>query len=87
LNVTPPPTITPTFTPLTPSPTATMTPTATNTLIPSATPIQTLAESSEVREVNGTGVGKILLPVFAGIAVIVAITLFLRYRRGQKREE
>jgi len=87
LNVTPPPTITPTFTPVTPTPTATIKPTATNTLIPSAPPIQTLAESSEVREVNGTGVGKVLLPVFAGIAVIVAITLFLRYRRGQKREE
>ncbi|NLA39740.1 MAG: LysM peptidoglycan-binding domain-containing protein, partial [Methanomicrobiales archaeon] len=86
LNVTPPATITPTFTPVTPSPSATITPTPSNTPIPSATPAQALTETPEVRSVSSANITKILLPVFAGVAVVVAIFLFLQYKRGQKQD-
>lgn len=87
LNITPPPTITPTFTPVTPSPTATITLTPSNTPIPSATPTQTLTDTSEARRVSSTNITKILLPVFAGIAVVAAIILFLQYRKKHQEKE
>ncbi len=84
LKITPPPTITPTFTPVTPSPTATITPTSTKTPLPSATATPAPVEPKEQKETKDLGVFKVLLPVMAGIAVAVAIILFLRYKRGQK---
>ena len=87
LNITPPPTITPTFTPVTPSPTASITPTPSNTPIPSATPTQTLTDTSEARRVSSANITKILLPVFAGIAVVAAIILFLQYRKKHQEKE
>jgi LysM repeat protein len=85
LNVTPPATITPTSTPVTPSPTATVTPKATNTPIPSATAMPAPVELKEQKKTKDFGVFKVLLPVMASIAVLVAIILFMRYKREQKQ--
>ncbi len=87
LNVTPPATITPTFTPVTPSPSATITPTPSNTPIPSATPAQALTETPEVRKAKNVRLNNVLLPVSAGLILALAVFLFLRYLRRRKKSD
>lgn len=86
LNVTPPATITPIFTPVTSSPTATITPTATKTLIPSATPTQMLTATPDPGKTQNSSLAMVLLPILAGIAVVVSVILLVRYKRGQKSD-
>lgn len=84
LNVTPPPTITPTLAPVTPSPTATITPTATKS--PTATPAPTIeptATMTVTQKVN-SGMKSAWLPIAAGAATAGAVFLLLRHLRSGK---